>query len=105
MFKLQPDSKKEVLRIGGGTLVLSAVMVAVFAVFATLRLVGQDQKPFWTLSLGGTIEQSWTLRGGKATVEGVPAGQWLLVAEAPNGRVWHGAVATSGTGEVAVSLE
>lgn len=34
MFKLQPDSKKEVLRIGAGTLVLAAVMVAVFAVLA-----------------------------------------------------------------------
>lgn len=32
MFKLQPDSQKEVLRIGLGTLVLAAVMVAVFGV-------------------------------------------------------------------------
>lgn len=36
MFTLQPDSKKEVLRIGGGTLVLAAAMVAVFGVLSAL---------------------------------------------------------------------
>ncbi len=40
MFKLQPDSKKEVLRIGLGTLALAAVTVAVFAVLAAAGVCG-----------------------------------------------------------------
>jgi hypothetical protein len=71
---------------------------------ATLRLLRQDQEPFWTLGPGGEIEQVWTLRGGKATVQGVPAGAWSVVAEAPDGRVWLGSVVMPGTGEAAISL-
>lgn len=74
-------------------------------VLAKLSLVRQDQQPFWTLGPGGSIEQSWTLRGGKGTVEGIPAGQWFVHAEAADGRVWLGSVVTQGIGEVSVSLE
>lgn len=71
---------------------------------ATLKLLGQDQAPFWTLGPGGSIVQSWTLSGGSATVDGVPAGLWSVVVEAADGRVWQGSAATSGTGETALTL-
>jgi hypothetical protein len=73
-------------------------------VLATLKLLRQDQQPFWTLGPGGSIEQTWTLEGGKTTVEGVPAGLWSVVVQATDGRSWLGSVATSGTGEAMISL-
>jgi hypothetical protein len=71
---------------------------------ATLRLLRQGQEPFWTLGPGGTVTQSWTMHGGNATVDGVPAGVWAVIAEASDGRVWSGSVVTQGTGEASVSL-
>ena len=71
---------------------------------ATVKLLRQGQEPFWTLGPGGTVTQTWTMHGGNAIVEGVPAGVWSVVAEASDGRVWTGSVATPGTGEASVSL-
>lgn len=71
---------------------------------ATVKLLRQGQEPFWTLGPGGTVAQSWTMHGGNAIVEGVPAGVWSVVAEASDGRVWTGSVVTPGTGEASVSL-
>ncbi|MFP5287050.1 MAG: carboxypeptidase regulatory-like domain-containing protein, partial [Thermoanaerobaculia bacterium] len=34
----------------------------------TVRLVGQDQQPFWTLAPGGNVVQQWPLAGGKAVL-------------------------------------
>lgn len=100
-----PGEPRQIVLPAAGSLHVRIPELASQNLLATLRLLGQGQQPFWTLGFGGSVEQSWTVRGGKATVEGVPAGQWLVVAEAANGRVWQGTVATSGTGEVAVSLE
>ena len=49
MFKLQPDSKKELLRIGTGTLVLAAAMVAVFALLGLVSsaLIGPCRWAPW----------------------------------------------------------
>ncbi|HET9226523.1 MAG TPA: carboxypeptidase regulatory-like domain-containing protein, partial [Thermoanaerobaculia bacterium] len=71
---------------------------------ATVKLLRQGQEPFWTLGPGGTVTQSWTMHGGNAIVEGVPAGVWSVVAEASDGRVWTGSVVTPGAGEASVSL-
>lgn len=71
---------------------------------ATIKLLRQGQEPFWTLGPGGTVTQSWTMHGGNATVEGVPAGVWSVVAEASDGRVWSGLVVTPGKGETSISL-
>ena len=71
---------------------------------ATLKLLRQGQEPFWTLGPGGVITQTWSVTGGNATVDGVPAGVWAVIAEASDGRVWSGSVVTPGTGETSVSL-
>lgn len=71
---------------------------------ATLKLLRQGEESFWTLGLGGSVEQTWILKGGKVTVEGVPAGLWSVVIEAADGRVWLGSVATPGSGQATLSL-
>ena len=62
MFKLQPDSQKEVLRIGGGTLVLAAVMVAVFGVLSVLGVYPFTYKvPLAALAGSGVTVLNFTL--------------------------------------------
>jgi hypothetical protein len=71
----------------------------------TVRLLGTDQQPFWTVGRGGQIEQQWSLVGGKAVIDGVPAGSWIVQVETPDGQRWQGAAVTSGAPEAAVTIE
>lgn len=71
----------------------------------TVRLLGQDQQPFWTLGPGGNVVQQWPLAGGKAAVEGVPPGSWIVQVETPDGQRWQGTAATAGAAEAAVTIE
>ncbi|HEX6903329.1 MAG TPA: carboxypeptidase regulatory-like domain-containing protein [Thermoanaerobaculia bacterium] len=71
---------------------------------ATLQLLRQETDPFWTLGYGGLIERNWIVKGGKVTVEGVPAGLWSVIVDAGDGRVWRASVATPGTGEATLSI-
>jgi large repetitive protein len=71
----------------------------------TVRLLGADQQPFWTLGRGGQTEQQWPLVGGKAMIDGVPAGSWVVQVETPDGQRWQGAAVTGGAGEAAVTIE
>ena len=54
--------------------------------FASLSIVGADGHAFQTLSLGGLLEQSWHLIAGRATIDEVPAGSWIVSVSAPDGR-------------------
>lgn len=74
-------------------------------VLATVRLLQPEQEPLWTLGPGGSVEQTWILRGGKGTVAGVPSGAWSVIAETADGRAWVGSVVTAGAGQATVSLE
>lgn len=71
----------------------------------TVRLLGPDQQPFWTLGPGGNVVQQWPLVGGKAVLDGVPAGTWALQVETPDGQRWQGTAVTSGAPEAAVTIE
>jgi hypothetical protein len=71
----------------------------------TVRLLGRDQQPFWTLGPGGTVVQQWPLAGGKAVVEGVPAGSWTVQVETPDGQRWQGAAVTGGAAVATVTIE
>ncbi|MFL6198305.1 MAG: carboxypeptidase regulatory-like domain-containing protein [Thermoanaerobaculia bacterium] len=71
----------------------------------TVRLLGQDGQPFWTIAPGGTVVQQWPLAGGKAVVEGVPPGSWTVQVETPDGQRWQGATVTAGAPEAAVTIE
>lgn len=71
----------------------------------TLRLLGPDQQPFWTLGPGGQIQQQWEVMGGKGSIAGVPAGTWTVQVETPDGQKWTGTATTSGIGEAALTIE
>lgn len=70
----------------------------------TVRLLGPDHQPFWTLGPGGNVLRQWPLAGGKAAVEGVPPGAWTVQVETPDGQRWQGTAVTSGT-DMAVTIE
>ena len=91
-----PDAARLHVRVGA---------LAASDALATLRLLAPDGRPFETLGLGGALHASWPMVGGSATVEGVPAGSWLVEVTAPDGQTWHAPVATDGLADAAVALD
>ncbi|HBL27445.1 MAG TPA: hypothetical protein DD490_11475 [Acidobacteria bacterium] len=71
---------------------------------AVLTLTRADGTPFRAPSPYGTLEDLWMVDGGKAVVEGVPAGTWLLRATVPDGRFWERTITTAGA-DAEVRLE
>lgn len=71
----------------------------------TVRLLGPDGRALRTLSLGGRLEESWTMIGGKVLVDGVPAGAWVVQVSTADGRAWTGAVSTDGIDDAALTLD
>lgn len=72
---------------------------------ATLTLTAPDGRRFRQLEWGGELLEEWTVSGGRATVEGVPAGAWTVRVAGPDGRVWAGSAVTTGGPDVEVRLE
>lgn len=87
-----------------GSVTVQVPALATSDLFATLRLLGPDRQPFWTLGPGGQIQRQWTLVGGKGGISGVPAGTWVLEVETPDGQKWTGTITTPGLGESAATL-
>lgn len=72
---------------------------------ADLSVAAAGGQPLQILGPGGSFTQRWQLIGGKAMIEGVPAGSWVVSAMAPDGRSWTAAVATDGRSDVHVDLQ
>ncbi len=72
---------------------------------AVLTMVADGGRPFRHLAWGGRLEDSWQLVGGRALVEGVPAGLWILQVRASDGRTWSSIAASTGGPDIEVSLE
>ena len=89
----------------GGKLSLRVPALVPSDLVGTVRLLAADRQPFWTVGRGGQVEQQWSLVGGKAVIDGVPAGSWVVQVETPDGQRWQGAAVTSGTAEATVSME
>ncbi|HTG34315.1 MAG TPA: carboxypeptidase-like regulatory domain-containing protein [Thermoanaerobaculia bacterium] len=70
---------------------------------AALTVTGADGTFLRNLSPDGTVRATWEVLGGRAVVDGVPAGVWTVRATAPDGRVWS-ASATTGGADQEVSL-
>ena len=68
---------------------------------ATLTLSGSGGA-FRNLSVYGTVQSQWAVEGGKAIVEGVPAGTWSLTMTAPDGKSWSGTATTAGADQEVV---
>ncbi len=89
----------------GGQLALRVPALLTSDRSAGLSLLGADQQPFWTLGLGGTIQQQWPVQAGKARVEGLPTGTWWLRVEASDGRVWVGSATTVEGTDIEIQLD
>jgi len=72
---------------------------------AEVTLVGPNGSRPQILSPGGALQQKWPMIGGKATIEDVPAGTWIVDASAGDGRRWSTTVMASEAASVAVTLE
>ncbi len=71
---------------------------------ATLELSGPNQQPWMGLDPYGQPVAAWRLIGGRATLEGVPAGLWSLSVTAADGQTWHGSAAAVPGARSAVEL-
>ncbi len=88
-----------------GRLHVSVPALAATDLLATVTLLAPNQTTLWSLGLGGKLQGSWPMTAGRATVEEVPAGAWLLHVESSDGRVWSGSVVMTGGGDAAVNLD
>lgn len=85
-----------------------AVRVAPLArsdAFAVLSIAAAGGPPLKILGPGGSLTQQWQLEAGRATVAGVPAGNWIVSATAPDGRTWTAAVTTDGRSAAQIDLQ
>jgi hypothetical protein len=105
MQLLVPSEPMAVTLPPAGSLSVRVPALVASELTGTVRLVGADQQPFWTLGAGGQIEQQWPLVGGRGILDGVPAGTWILRVEASDGQQWQGAATTTGAGVTAVVIE
>jgi len=91
-----PGEAVPVVLPDAGRLTVRVPQLATSDAVALLTLVDSAGRPFRNLSPYGTVQSQWQVVGGKAVVEGVPAGAWTLKALAPDGRTWTGTAVTGG---------
>ncbi len=97
----------ELLRVtlpGAGQLHIRVPALVTSDLRATVTLSAADQ-PFWVVGPGGSLQDRWPLVGGKASIEGVPAGRWQIRVESPDGRSLTRPITTSGQGEMELMVE
>lgn len=92
-----PGDPVPVVLADAGRLTVRVPQLAGSDAVALLTLADAQGRPFRNLSPYGTVQSQWQVVGGKAVVEGVPAGAWTLQALAPDGRAWSGTAVTAGT--------
>jgi hypothetical protein len=80
-----------------GSLTVRVPQLASADTIAVLTVTGADGRPLQCLSPYGTVQSQWQVVGGNTVVEGVPAGEWILRAVAPDGRTWAASVVTTAT--------
>ncbi len=90
-----PGEPVPVVLADAGRLTVRVPQLATSDSIAILTLADAEGKPFRNLSPYGTVQTQWQIVGGKAVVEGVPAGAWMLRAVTPDGRSWSGSTVTA----------
>ncbi|HWM93453.1 MAG TPA: carboxypeptidase-like regulatory domain-containing protein [Thermoanaerobaculia bacterium] len=98
-----PGDRVPVVLADAARLTVRVPQLATSDAVALLTLLDAQGRPFRNLSPYGTVQNQWQVVGGKAVVEGVPAGAWTLRAVAPDGRTWAGTVVT-GAADAEVNL-
>jgi len=92
-----PGEAVPVVLPDAGRLTVRVPQLATSDAVALLTVTDAAGRPFRSLSPYGTVQTQWQVVGGKAVVEGVPAGAWTLRAVAPDGRAWSGTAVTGAT--------
>jgi hypothetical protein len=100
-----PGEPAELVLPDAARLTVRIPTLATSDAIGSVALFGAEGRVFQNLGVGGSLEQSWPLVAGRVTVEGVPAGSWVVSATAPDGRTWSQAVATNGRTDLQVDLE
>lgn len=72
---------------------------------AELTLATADGHPFRVLDLGGRPRERWPVVAGRALVDGLPTGTWILQVSDPDGVIWQTSASTSGSGLAEVVLD
>jgi hypothetical protein len=92
-----PGEPVPVVLPDAGSLTVRVPQLASADTIAVLTVTGADGRPLQCLSPYGTVQSQWQVVGGNTVVEGVPAGEWILRAVAPDGRTWAASVVTTAT--------
>ena len=71
---------------------------------AYLELHDADQQPWASLDPYGQLVSTWRLVGGRATLEGVPAGLWSVRVTTPDGQSWAGSLTAVAGSHTVVEL-
>ena len=72
---------------------------------AQVRVAGPEGTPLLAVGLRGALVESWPMVGGRATIDDLPAGTWIVRSTTADGRSWSGVVVASGTSPAALVLE
>ncbi len=72
---------------------------------ATVTVLGTDGRPFTHLEVGASLRSQWTMVAGRAIIDGLPAGSWILHVTHADGRVWSGSAVTTGGPAIEVVLD
>lgn len=72
---------------------------------AQVSIVSPEGTPLHAVGLGGSRVESWPIVGGRAIIDDLPAGTWMVYATTADGRRWGGVALATGTAPAAVVLE
>lgn len=70
-----------------------------------VSVASPEGNPLLAVGLGGSLVEGWPMIGGRATVDDLPAGTWVVQCATADGRRWSGVVVASGASVAAVVLE
>lgn len=108
MTTISPRSSGTVVLPPAGKVDVRVPELAGTVELATLAVTGPGGRPFLSIASSYPIHllREWPVRDGRATVEGLPPGQWQLTATTADGRTWSGsATVPANGGDVSLELE
>ncbi len=91
-----PGPPLEVVLQDAGRLRVRVAALSESNLLAKLTLADLGGGSFETVDGAGQLQREWTVVGGAAVVDNIPAGSWILRVVAADGQTWEGAVVTSG---------
>jgi hypothetical protein len=73
----------------GGALEIAVPALASESTAAVASLQGLDGRRFRSPGWSRQVQGEWRLSAGRATIRGVPLGDWNLIVAAADGRQWQ----------------